>query len=66
MHNKLWCVVELIAALTLYLISDIDGSAFKQLILTNAGEEDKNQTWLSNTQNKEDSAGKVGIGVTNE
>ena len=59
-------MVELIASLTLYLISDIDGSAFKQLILTNAGEEDKNQTWLSNTQNKEDSAGKVGIGVTNE
>ena len=66
MHNKLWCVVELIASLTLYLISDIDGSAFKQLILTNVGEEDKNQTWLSNTQNKEDSAGKVGIGITNE
>ena len=59
-------MVELIASLTLFFISDIDGSAFKQLILTNVGEEDKNQTWLSNTQNKEDSAGKVGIGVTNE
>ena len=35
-------------------------------MLTNAGEEDKNQTWLSNTQNKKHSAGKVRIGVTNE
>ena len=59
-------MVELIASLTLYFISDIDGSAFKQLILTNAGEENKNQTWLSNTLNKEDSAGKEGIGVTNK